>query len=49
MKLAITIPTDLSEIKLSQYQKFMNIVCLVKSTAKISPIVTVLTNGVALR
>ena len=25
MKLAITIPTDLSEIKLSQYQKFMNI------------------------
>jgi len=26
MKLAITIPTDLSEIKLSQYQKFLNIV-----------------------
>lgn len=25
MKLAITIPTELSEIKLSQYQKFMNI------------------------
>lgn len=25
MKLAITIPTDLSEIKLSQYQKFLNI------------------------
>jgi hypothetical protein len=25
MKLAITIPTDLSEIKLRQYQKFMNI------------------------